>query len=86
MTHFLKSLSFLVLGLILQQSWLIGALAYAFAYGLGETFYPMFPRRVVITPTIALLAPAVTLAVVTLASILGLVHVMRLDPARALEG
>ena len=46
----------------------------------------MFPRRVLITPTISLIAPLATMAIVTLASILGLSHVMRIDPSRALEG
>jgi putative ABC transport system permease protein len=75
-----------LLGLILQQAWLLGVLAYAGAYVIGEIVFPMFPRRVVITPTISLLAPIATLIVVTGASGLGLVHVMRVDPARALEG
>jgi putative ABC transport system permease protein len=73
-------------GLVLQQSWLLGALGYAVAFAIGELFYPMFPRRVVITDAISLLAPLATMVVVTVASMLGLVHVMRIDPARALEG
>ncbi len=75
-----------LLGLVLQQAWLLGVLAYAVAYVIGEIVFPMFPRRVVITPAISLLAPIATLIIVTGASVLGLVHVMRIDPARALEG
>jgi putative ABC transport system permease protein len=75
-----------LLGLVLQQAWLLGVLGYAVAYGLGEAFFEMFPRRVVITPTIRLVAPLFTLGIVTTASVLGLVHVTRVDPARALEG
>jgi hypothetical protein len=41
---------------------------------------------VLITETIAWVAPLATLVIVTLASLLGLSHVMRIDPARALEG
>jgi putative ABC transport system permease protein len=73
-------------GLVLQQAWLLGLLGYAFAYAIGEFAYPSFPRRVLITSTIALVAPLATLVVVTLASMLGMSHVMRIDPARALEG
>lgn len=75
-----------LLGLVLQQAWLLGALGYAVAFLIGELFYPMFPRRVLITPSISLLAPLATALVVTLASVLGLSHVMRIDPSRALEG
>ncbi|MBK6812818.1 MAG: ABC transporter permease [Sandaracinaceae bacterium] len=75
-----------LLGLILQQAWLLGALGYAVAFVIGELAYPMFPRRVLITEAISLVAPIVTMAIVTLASILGLTHVMRIDPSVALEG
>jgi putative ABC transport system permease protein len=75
-----------LLGFVLQQAWLLGALAYVLAYAIGESLFPMFPRRVLITPTISWVAPLATLGIVTLASVLGLSHVMRIDPARALEG
>lgn len=75
-----------LLGMVLQQAWLLGALGYGLAYVLGELAFPMFPRRVVITPMISMLAPLATFGIVTLASMLGLSHVMRIDPARALEG
>lgn len=75
-----------LLGLVMQQAWLLGLLAYAIAYGLGVAFFPMFPRRVVITAAITWAAPLVTFVVVTLASALGLVHVTRVDAGRALEG
>jgi putative ABC transport system permease protein len=75
-----------LLGLVLQQAWLLGALGYAVALASGRLLFPMFPRRVLITPAISVVAPIATLVVVTLASLLGLSHVMRIDPARALEG
>jgi putative ABC transport system permease protein len=75
-----------LLGLVLQQAWLLGALGYAVAFAMGELVFPAFPRRVLITETISLLAPIATMVIVTLASILGLAHVMRIDPSRALEG
>lgn len=74
-----------LLGLILQQAWLLGALGYAVAFAMGELVFPMFPRRVLITETISLVAPIATMGIVTLASILGLTHVMRIDPSSALE-
>jgi putative ABC transport system permease protein len=75
-----------LLGLVLQQAWFLGALGYAMAYVLGELAYASFPRRVVMTDTIRMVAPLLTFVVVTLASLLGVSHVMRIDPARALEG
>ncbi len=75
-----------LLGMVLQQAWLLGAIGYGIAFAIGELAYPAFPRRVVITETISLVAPLVTFVVVTLASMLGLTHVMRVDPSTALEG
>lgn len=75
-----------LLGVVLQQAWLLGILGYGLAYLLGEVAYPNFPRRVLITDTISIVAPIATLVMVTLASIVGVRHVMRIDPARALEG
>lgn len=72
--------------LILQQAWLLGALGYAVAFLMGEFAFPLFPRRVLITPAISQMAPIATLVVVTLSSLLGLVRVMKIDPAKALEG
>ncbi len=75
-----------LLGLILQQAWLLGLIGYAVAFAISEFAFPLFPRRVLITPAISLMAPVATMLVVTLASLLGLSQVMRIDPARALEG
>ncbi|MBK8012422.1 MAG: ABC transporter permease [Deltaproteobacteria bacterium] len=75
-----------LLGFVLQQAWLLGALGYAFAFVIGELLFPLFPRRVVVTEIISVAAPAITMVIVTLASLLGLIHVQRIDPAGALEG
>ncbi|MBK9072555.1 MAG: ABC transporter permease [Myxococcales bacterium] len=74
-----------LLGLVLQQAWLLGAIGYTVAFALGALAYPLFPRRVLITETITMVAPVATMILVTLASLLGLAHVMRIDPSRALE-
>jgi putative ABC transport system permease protein len=73
-------------GLVLQQAWLLGAIGYVVATVLGALVFPAFPRRVLITPTISVLAPLATGVIVTAASLLGLSHVLRIDPASALEG
>ena len=73
-------------GLVLQQAWLLGAIGYVVATVLGALVFPAFPRRVLITPTISVLAPLATGMIVTAASLLGLSHVLRINPASALEG
>lgn len=75
-----------LLGMVVQQAWLLGVIAYAVAYAIGAFAYPAFPRRVLVTSTIAAVAPIATLVIVTLASVLGVNHVLRVDPAKALEG
>lgn len=73
-------------GLVIQQSWLLGALAYGMARLAGAAAYPHFPRRVVLTPMMDVAAPTVILALTTLASLLGVWHVLRVDAGRVLEG
>lgn len=75
-----------LVGLVLQQAWMLGALAYLIAFGLGELVYPYFPRRVVLTPEILWAAPLAILALTTVASVLGVVHALRVDPGAVLEG
>jgi putative ABC transport system permease protein len=71
--------------IVLEQAWLLGALAYLFAFALGQLVYPHFPRRVVLTPLVLLATPVVIAIVTTLASMLGVVHAMRVDVSRVLE-
>lgn len=75
-----------LMGLVMQQAWMLGFLGYVAAWTMGRLVYPVFPRRVVMTSELELLAPVATFIVVTLASLLGLLHVQRIDPASALEG
>lgn len=75
-----------LLGLVLQQAWLLAGVAYAIASVIGNATFSSFPRRVVITPEIAIAAPVITFLVATIASVLGVNHAMRVDSARALEG
>lgn len=72
--------------LVLEQAWLLGALGYGVAFVLGQLIYPSFPRRVLLTPQILWGAPIAVLLMTTLASILGVVHAMRVDAGRVLEG
>ena len=76
-----------LLGLVLQQAWLLGALGYAVAFAIGELAYPDVPAaRAHHATHLAWSRRSPPSSMVTLASMLGLSHVMRIDPARALEG
>lgn len=76
----------LVAGLVLQQAWLLGGLAYLVAVGIGALLYPSFPRRVVLTDELTWAAPLTIFVVTTLASLLGVGHAMRVDAGKVLEG
>lgn len=74
----------MVLGLVLQESLLLGAAAYAIAYLAGQRLFPYFPRRVIITPDMYVwLAGAVT-AICVLGSTLGIWRAMRVEAREVL--
>ncbi len=73
-------------GMVLQQALAIGVVGYSIAVAIGVQAFPHFPRRVVLTPETILAVFALVLAISTVASLLGIAHALRVDPARALEG
>jgi putative ABC transport system permease protein len=74
-----------MVGLILQQALLIGALGYGLAYWLGTFAFPKFPRLVVIeTPDLLSLA-AIVLGISVLSSLLGIWKAMRVEPNKVLS-
>lgn len=74
-----------IIGLILQQALLIGALGYGLAYWLGTYAFPKFPRLVVIeTPDLAQLA-GIVLGISVLASLVGIAKAMRVEPNKVLS-
>ncbi len=74
-----------IVGLILQQALLIGALGYGLAYWLGTFAFPRFPRLVVIeTPDLLSLA-AIVLVISVLSSLLGIWKAMRVEPNKVLS-
>jgi putative ABC transport system permease protein len=74
-----------ITAMVMQQAWLIGAFGYAIAVAVGSQAFPHFPRRVILTPWTIGGVGLLVFAVSTLASILGVVHALRVDPSRALE-
>ncbi len=75
-----------ILGLILQQAVILGALGYAVAYLVGQKLFPLFPRRVILTdPDLGQLA-VIVLAISVLSSALGIWRALRVQPNEALMG
>jgi putative ABC transport system permease protein len=74
-----------IVGLILQQALLIGALGYGLAYWLGTFAFPKFPRLVVIeTPDLVQLA-VIVLGISVLASLIGIGKAMSVEPNKVLS-
>ena len=69
-----------IVGLIMQQALLLGALGYGIAYFIGQWLFPVFPRRVLITTNDLWVLAAVVLAISVLASLLGVWKAMRVEP------
>jgi putative ABC transport system permease protein len=74
-----------IVGLILQQALLIGALGYGLAYWLGAFAFPRFPRLVVIETTDLVSLAAIVLGISVLSSLLGIWKAMRVEPNKVLS-
>jgi len=75
-----------ILGLILQQSLILGMLGYGVAYLIGQRLFPLFPRRVVLTEPDLLILSLVILGISVFASLLGIWRALRVTPNEALSG
>jgi putative ABC transport system permease protein len=74
-----------IIGLILQQALLIGALGYSLAHWLGTYAFPKFPRLVVIeTPDLVQLG-MIVLGISVLASLIGIGKAMSVEPNKVLS-
>lgn len=73
-----------IIGLILQQSLIMGALAYGVGYLIGQQLFPMFPRRVLVTGEDLLSLAAIVFVISILASMLGIWKAMRVAPNDAI--
>ena len=75
-----------ILGLILEQAMVLGAVGYGIAYLAGQKLFPYFPRRVVLTNEDLLQLAAIVLGISVLSSFLGIWKAMRVEPNDALMG
>lgn len=74
-----------IIGLILQQALLMGALGYALAYWLGTFAFPKFPRLVVIETADLVQLAAIVLGISVLASLVGIRKAMSVEPNKVLS-
>ncbi len=77
--------NYVILGMILQQALLLGALGYAIAYLLGQKMFPLFPRRVILTQDDLIRLAAIVLVISFLSSVLGIWKAMKVHPNEALS-
>ena len=74
-----------IIGLILQQALLLGAIGYGIAILLGEWVFPQFPRSVVIAPVDYWALAGVVAAISIVSSLLGIAKAMRVEPNKVLS-
>ena len=74
-----------ILGMILQQALMLGAVGYGVAYLVGFKVFPLFPRRVIIRGDDLLLLGVVVAGMCVLASLLGMWKAMRVSPNEVLS-
>jgi putative ABC transport system permease protein len=74
-----------IVGLILQQALLLGALGYAIAWLLGQRIFLLFPRRVLITGPDLLMLAGIVVGISVLASGLGIWKAMRVRAGEVLS-
>jgi putative ABC transport system permease protein len=73
-----------ILGLILQQALLLGALAYGIGYLIGLWAFDYFPRRVVLLPGDLWVLAGIVAGISVFASVLGIAKALRVEPSEVL--
>jgi putative ABC transport system permease protein len=74
-----------IIGLILQQALLMGALGFGLAWWMGQYGFSRFPRLVVVETPDLLMLGAIVLAISVLASLLGIWKAMSVEPNKVLS-
>jgi len=74
-----------VLGLIMQQALLLGAIGFCIAYILGQQLFPYFPRRVILMRNDLYMLAMIVIVISVLSSLLGIYRAMRADPSEILS-
>ena len=75
-----------IVGLILQQSLLMGVIAYAIGYGVISLTYDRFPRRVELVASDLQSLFVIVIGICTVSSFVGIRKALKVEPAEALGG
>jgi putative ABC transport system permease protein len=75
-----------IIGMILQQSLLMGVIAYAIGYGLILLTYEKFPRRIVLEAFDLQALFVIVIVICTVSSFVGIRKALKVEPAEALGG
>jgi putative ABC transport system permease protein len=75
-----------IIGMILQQSLLMGVIAYGIGYVLILLTYEKFPRRIVLEAFDLQALFVIVIAICTISSFVGIRKALRVEPAEALGG
>jgi putative ABC transport system permease protein len=75
-----------IIGMILQQSLLMGVIAYGIGYGLILLTYEKFPRRIVLEALDLQVLFVIVIAICTISSFVGIRKALKVEPAEALGG
>ena len=75
-----------IIGMILQQSLLMGVIAYIIGYGLILLTYEKFPRRIVLEAFDLQALFVIVIAICTISSFVGIRKALKVEPAEALGG
>jgi putative ABC transport system permease protein len=75
-----------IVGMILQQSLLMGVIAYGIGYVLILLTYEKFPRRIVLEPFDLQALFVIVVAICMIASFVGIRKALKVEPAEALGG
>ena len=75
-----------IIGMILQQSLLMGVIAYFIGYGLILLTYEKFPRRIVLEAFDLQVLFIIVIGICTISSFVGIRKALKVEPAEALGG
>jgi putative ABC transport system permease protein len=75
-----------IIGMILQQSLLMGLIAYVIGYGLILLTYEKFPRRIVLEAFDLQILFVIVMAICMISSFVGIRKALKVEPAEALGG
>jgi putative ABC transport system permease protein len=75
-----------IVGMILQQSLMMGGIAFAVGYTLISLTYEKFPRHIVLEPFDLQVLFIIVMFICALASFVGIRKALKVEPAEALGG